>query len=337
MSRYREIDLQGIRALPAAARATRVGPGRLAQPVTPEDAALLDRLPDQLGAAALRSVIGATATAARARRPVAVLAGGHVIKTGCAPCLVQLMERGAITAVALNGAAAIHDFELATIGATSEDVEASLAAGSFGMAQETAAGMNAITTEAARRGEGLGEALGRHLHEAAAPHAAASLLAAGWRLNIPVTVHVALGTDVIHQHPSADGAAIGSTSLRDFRILAAALRPLGGGVVLNFGSAVILPEVFLKALSVLLNLGDPISDLTTCDFDFIRHYRPMMNVVQRPTAGGRGRGYSITGHHEILIPLFTAGVLRELGRLEASGEGGKPQSKSGPGGAQGGK
>jgi hypothetical protein len=295
--------------------------GGLARQVEPDDAALLDRLPDQLGAAALRSVVGATAAAALGRRPVVVLAGGHVVKTGCTPCLVQLMERGVITAVALNGAAAIHDFELATLGATSEDVEGSLATGSFGMASETAAAMNAVTGEASRRGEGLGEALGRYLHETGAPHAATSLLAGGWRLNIPVTVHVALGTDVIHQHPSADGAAIGATSLRDFRILAAALRPLAGGVVLNFGSAVVLPEVFLKALSVLLNLGEPVRDLTTCDFDFIRHYRPMMNVVQRPTAGGRGRGYSITGHHEILIPLFTAGVLRRLGTAGPPGEG----------------
>lgn len=324
MSRYAEIDLGRIRPLPAAARATRVGATGQALPVEPADAALLDRLPDRLGAAALRSIVEATAAAARARRPVTALAGGHVVKTGCAPCLIQLMERGAITAVALNGAAAIHDFELATLGATSEDVEASLAAGSFGMAHETATGLNGAAVEAAHRNEGLGEALGRHLHETGAPHAASSLLACGWRLGVPVTVHVALGTDVVHQHPSADGAAIGAASLRDFRILAAALRPLAGAVVLNFGSAVILPEVFLKAFSVLLNLGEPVSDLTTCDFDFIRHYRPMMNVVQRPTAGGRGRGYSVTGHHEILIPLFAAGVLRGLGLAGGLAGGNRP-------------
>lgn len=312
MSRYREIDLSDVRTRPVAGRDSKVGIGALAGRVTAPDAAILDRLPQFLGAESLRAVIAATVAAARRKRPVLIMAGAHVVKTGCAPCLIQLMEEGVVTAVALNGAAAIHDFELASFGRTSEDVEASLGEGAFGMAQETALAMNETTVAAATRGEGLGEGLGRHLHETAAPHAGSSLLASAWRLSIPLTVHVALGTDILHQHPSADGASIGATSLRDFRILAAALSPLSGGVVLNFGSAVVLPEVFLKALSVLLNRGETISDLTTCDFDFIRHYRPTRNVVERPVAGGRGRGYALTGQHEILIPLFTAGVVRGL-------------------------
>ena len=312
MSRYPEIDLGRLRTQPVAERTSRVDLARLARPVRPADGAILDRLPDQLAAADLRAVIAATAAAARARHPVLIMTGGHVIKTGCGPLVIQLLEEGVVSAVAFNGAAAIHDFELAAFGTTSEDVEAALADSSFGMAAETSARMNSVTVEAAGRGEGLGEALGRHLVESGAPHVARSVLATAWRLGRPLTVHVAIGTDILHQHPSADGAAIGATSLRDFRILAAAIRPLGGGVVLNFGSAVILPEVFLKILSIHLNLGDRIENLTTADFDFLRHYRPTQNVVRRPTAGGRGRGYSLTGHHEILMPVFCAGLLREL-------------------------
>lgn len=312
MSRHPEIDLSHLQQQPVAVRPSKVHPGALARPVRPEDAAILDRLPDQLAANDLREVVAATARAARAGRPVLVMAGGHVIKTGCGPLINQLIEAGAVTAVAFNGAAAIHDFEMAAFGATSEDVEAALASSSFGMSAETSSRMNGVTVEAASRGEGFGEALGRHLVEAAAPHASASVLATAWRIGRPLTVHVALGTDILHQHPSADGAAIGTASLRDFRILAQAVRPISGGVVLNFGSAVVLPEVFLKVLSIQLNLGDRVADLTTADFDFIRHYRPTQNVVRRPTAGGRGRGYSITGHHEILLPLFCAGVLAAM-------------------------
>lgn len=312
MSRHPEIDLSRLAARPARDRDTKVGWEALGGRVHPSDADLLDRLPDVLGARDLRLLVSATAEAARRRSPVLVMAGGHVVKTGCAVPIIQLLEAGIVSTVALNGAAAIHDFEMAAYGATSEDVEAELARGTFGMADETAARMNRVTTEARERGEGLGEAFGRHLVESGAPFADRSLLAAAWRLGRPLTVHVAIGTDVLHQHPSADGAAIGETTLRDFRILAEAIRPLAGGVVLNMGSAVLLPEVFLKVVSIHLNLGETITGLTTADFDFLRHYRPTQNVVRRPTAGGRGRGVSLTGHHEILIPLFTAGVLREF-------------------------
>lgn len=328
MSRFREIDLSRVRARSVDERTSLVALEGLSSPVEAADARILDRFPDQLGARSLRRLVGATVSAVRARRPVAVMIGGHVIKTGCGPCLIQLMEAGALTVLAMNGSAAIHDFELATLGRTSEDVEAGLDSGSFGMAEETTRLMNRLTSEAAAAGDGLGETLGRYL-ASEAPHAERSVLAATARLGIPATVHVALGTDILHMHPTADGGAIGAASLRDFRILTAALEGLSGGVVLNLGSAVLLPEVFLKALSVLLNLGETITDLTTGDFDFLRHYRPTRNVVQRPTAGGRGAGYSVTGHHEILIPLYAAGVLRGLAEPGAGSSPGVPHSPRG--------
>ena len=222
------------------------------------------------------------------------------------------MQEGVLSAVAMNGAAPIHDYEIARFGRTSEDVEASLGQGTFGMAAETARGMNQATVEAAREELGLGEALGRDLVRREAPHRGFSVLAEAYRLEIPVTVHVAIGTDILHQHASADGAAIGAASMRDFRILAATLENFAGGVALNIGSAVVLPEVFLKAFSVAMNLGADLTGITTVNFDFLRHYRPRVNVVERPTAGGRGKGLEITGHHEILLPLFTAGVVRAV-------------------------
>jgi len=321
MSRFEEADLSRIRPQPVESRASRVSVEDFARPVTPEMGAILDALPSILAGSDLREAVAATARAARARRPVVAMIGGHVIKTGCAPLLIQLMEVRAVTAVAMNGAAAIHDYEVARFGRTSEDVEASLGAGTFGMAEETSREMNAVTVEASRAGMGLGEALGEALCRTPAAHADQSILAACHRRGLPATVHVALGTDILHQHRSADGAAIGDTSLRDFRILAGVLQDFRDGVALNVGSAVVLPEVFLKAFSVAANLGEAPSGITTVNFDFIRHYRPRVNVVERPTAGGRGRGIALTGHHEILIPLFTAGVLRALA-AEPAGESG---------------
>jgi len=312
VSRFREADLSRIRTQKVETRHSKVSVEDFARPVTPEMGAVLDSLPRILAGTTLREAVAATARAALARRPVLVLLGGHVVKTGCAPLLIQLMDEGVVSALALNGAAAIHDYEAARFGRTSEDVEASLGAGSFGMAAETSAEMNALTVEAARDGRGLGETLGAALVERNAPHRDVSLLAAAHRLGLPATVHVALGTDILHQHAGANGAAIGDASLRDFRILAGVLEDFTGGVALHVGSAVILPEVFLKAFSVAANLGADLTDITTVNFDFLRHYRPRVNVVERPTAGGRGRGLELTGHHEILLPLFTAGVLREL-------------------------
>jgi hypothetical protein len=310
VTRFREADLSRIRPEPVAERHSKVGIADFARPVTPGMAAILDAMPRILAGGSLREAVAATARAASAGRPVIAMVGGHVVKTGCSPLLIQLLEAKVLTGLAMNGAAAIHDFEIARFGRTSEDVEAALGAGSFGMAEETSREMNRITTDAAGAGEGLGEALGRAL--ASAPHREVSLLARAHERGVAATVHVALGTDILHQHPSADGAAIGDTSLRDFRILAGLLEDFGGGVALNFGSAVILPEVFLKAFSIAANLGAGLTGITTVNFDFIRHYRPRVNVVERPTAGGRGKGLEITGHHEILIPLFTAGVLRAV-------------------------
>jgi hypothetical protein len=262
-----------------------------------------------------RSVVAAIASAARKQRAVVVMLGGHIVKTGVAPLLIDLMERRVITHLAMNGSGAIHDYEIARFGATSEDVARGLVDGTFGMAEETGRGMNDAFVAGMQNGWGMGEAVARALLETPLVHPEMSLLLAAHRLGIPCTVHAALGAEIIHQHPAANGAAIGDTSHRDFRRLAASLPQLhDGGVVLNFGSAVIMPEVFLKALTIArnLNASRPV-DFTTCDLDMIRHYRPRVNVVIRPTNAG-GTGYEITGHHEIMVPLLAWAVAEELDR-----------------------
>jgi len=239
--------------------------------------------------------------------------GGHIVKTGVATLLIDLMNRGVITHLAMNGSGAIHDYEIARFGATSEDVARGLVDGTFGMAEETGLGMNRAFAAGMRNGWGMGEALARGLESEELAHPEMSLLLAAQRLAIPCTVHAALGAEIIHQHPAADGAAIGDTSHRDFRRLAAALPGLhDGGVALNLGSAVIMPEVFLKALTIARNLnGRKPVNFTTCDLDMQRHYRPRMNVVIRPTNAG-GRGYEITGHHEIMVPLLAWAIVNRL-------------------------
>ena len=317
MGRYPEADLARLAIGAIADRPTRVSVDQFARPLDPEAAgALLASLPRQLAAEALRGLVDRTVTARLERRPVLVMCGGHVIKVGVAPCLIALLEHDLVTHVALNGAAALHDVEIARVGRTSEDVEAHLHQGRFGMVDDTGEFMNSTMAEGARRSEGLGECWGRALLETRAPHAAVSVLAAAYRLAVPLTVHVAIGSDTIHHHPGLDAAALGETALRDFRILAATLGAARGAVVVNFGSAVLLPEVFLKALSVAKNLGADLSGLTTANFDQIQHYRPRLNVVERPTRGPGSKGYAITGHHEIMIPLFTGAV---LARARASG------------------
>jgi hypothetical protein len=313
MSRYREADLSRLTNASVADRPTRVSVADFARPLDPAAArAVIASLPDQLAARALREVVARVAQARRDGRPVVVMCGGHVVKVGVTPCLVALLERGVLTHVAMNGAAAIHDVEIARIGRTSEDVETNLHEGRFGMVDETGGFMNGAMAEGARRGEGLGECWGRAVEEEGAPHRDVSLLAAAWRANVPATVHVAIGTDTIHHHPGCDGRALGETTLRDFRIFAGTLAEARGAVVLNVGSAVLMPEVFLKALSVARNLGADLAGLTTVNFDQIQHYRPRVNVVERPTRATGGRGYALTGHHEIMIPLFAAAVLGEL-------------------------
>ncbi len=277
--------------------------------------AFLASLPDVLVAGDFRSVVAAIASAARKQRAVVVMLGGHIVKTGVAPLLIDLMERRVITHLAMNGSGAIHDYEIARFGATSEDVARGLVDGTFGMAEETGRGMNEAFVAGMQNGWGMGEAVARALLGTPLVHPEMSLLLAAQRLGIPCTVHAALGAEIIHQHPAANGAAIGDTSHRDFRRLAASLPQLhDGGVVLNLGSAVITPEVFLKALTIArnLNASRPI-DFTTCDLDMIRHYRPRVNVVIRPTNAG-GTGYEITGHHEIMVPLLAWAVAEELDR-----------------------
>jgi hypothetical protein len=314
MGRYPEADLSRLAVGSAAARPTRVRVEEFARPLDPAAArAVLDSLPDQLAARALREAVARVTESWRRKRPVVAMCGGHVVKVGVSPCLIALMERGVVTHLALNGAAAIHDVEIARLGRTSEDVEAHLHAGTFGMVDETGDFMNRVAVEGATRAEGLGEAWGRALAEEGSAHLEASLLATAWRLRLPATVHVAIGTDTIHQHPRCDGAALGAATLRDFRVFAATLAEARGASVLNFGSAVLLPEVFLKALAVARNLGADLSDLTTVNFDQLQHYRPRVNVVERPTRGAGSRGYSLTGHHEIMVPLFAAAVLAEVG------------------------
>lgn len=310
---YEEFDLSGVRRYPLASRASKVTRADLASPHVPGTGfgAWLSRLPQLLAARDLVTVVEAM-SAARARpSPIIWGLGAHVLKVGLSPVIVDLMERGFVSALALNGAGLIHDVELALSGATSEDVDATLGPGAFGMAEETGAGINAAITHGVASGAGLGRAVSEWLSATRPPHAEISVLCAAARLSIPVTAHVAVGTDIIHMHPDASGSAIGEGSLRDFRHFAAAVARLAGGVYLNVGSAVILPEVFLKAVAVVRNHGRDLTDLTTVDLDFRAHYRPLTNVVRRPTEG-IGRGIHLTGHHEIMIPLLAAALIERI-------------------------
>jgi hypothetical protein len=313
--RYAPLDPSGITTYPLASRPSKV---RVEDGARPWRAGgrlrtYLDSLPNQLAVRTLRDVVGAILVARRTGKPVLVGMGAHVIKVGLSPVLIDLMERGVVTALAMNGACAVHDFELATAGWTSEDVEAQLAEGEFGMAEETGRELNEAVIEGARCELGFGRAVGERLLATRPPHLAHSLLAACARLDIPCTVHVALGTDIVHMHPRCDGAAVGAATHRDFRLFSAVVADLGdGGVYLNIGSAVLLPEVFLKALTLARNLGHRVQNFVTANLDFIQHYRPTQNVVRRPVATG-GRGYALTGHHELLLPLLAAAVIEEMG------------------------
>ena len=310
------MDLAAVRTVPLAVRQNKVSARDFAQPPGADRSfrAFLGSLPDVLVARDFRAVVRAIADAARRSRGVVVMLGGHVVKTGLAPVLIDLMQRGIVTHVAMNGSGAIHDYEVARFGATSEDVAAGLKDGTFGMAEETGREMNDAFVAGMRDGIGMGETLGRALDERATlANPELSILLAARRLGVPLTVHAALGAEIIHQHPAANGAAIGDTSHRDFRRLAHSLARLDdGGVVLNLGSAVIMPEVFLKALTIARNLGGgKPENFTSVDLDMQRHYRPRMNVVQRPTLHS-GKGYEITGHHEIMVPMMVWGVICEL-------------------------
>jgi hypothetical protein len=310
MSKYQEIDLSSVKTYSVTERESKVSIGSVATPpkagMTVKD--FLNNLPAILKAGDLKAIAAAMVRAKKNKKPIIIMLGGHVIKTGCSPILVDLAKNGFATHFASNGAAGIHDTELARFGRTSEDVGPQLEDGSFGMAHDTAKLVNEAAKSAVTDNLGFGESVGRMLLQENAPYLDRALLAQAYRMEIPYTLHVALGTDIVHQHPGASGAAIGEASLRDFRIFAHSVSHLGnGGVLLNLGSAVVMPEVFLKALSVTRNLNHPVFDFTTANFDINQHYRPTVNVVNRPVLKG-GKGYSITGHHELMIPLLAAAV-----------------------------
>ncbi len=310
---YEDFDLSGVRTYPLASRKSKANAADFASPYRPGGGmrSLLDSLPRILAAADFKAVVAAIRAARENDRGIVWGFGAHVIKTGLGPILIDLMERGYISALATNGAGIIHDFELALSGATSEDVDEALGPGRFGMAQETGELLNAAINDGVARGLGLGQSVARRLGELNPPHEHLSVIAAAERLQIPVTVHVAIGTDIIHMHARASGAALGEGSLRDFRFFVSSVARLKGGVYLNCGSAVVLPEVFLKAVAIARNQGTSLNDLTTVNLDFVRLYRPQTNVVSRPVAG-IGKGYSLTGHHEIMIPLLAAALVEDL-------------------------
>ena len=314
------VALGGVQTYPIASRRSKVNVREFARPAgkNPTLRKFLDALPEILAGNDLRDVLAAVQRAKAKKRAMLWGIGGHVIKVGLGPLLIEMMRTGFVSGIAMNGAALIHDFEIALAGQTSEDVDASLGEGKFGMAQETGSGINEIAKLAQRIHIGYGEAAGQYLHSGilATKHLDASVLAAAYKLRIPVTVHLAIGTDIPHMHPAADGAALGAASFMDFRLFCALVQGMdGGGVFLNWGSAVILPEVFLKAVSVARNVGLRLHPITTANFDFIQHYRPLQNVVKRPTAGAGkkaseiSRGFAITGHHELLLPLVAAALM----------------------------
>ncbi len=308
---YEEFDLSGIQTYPLASRKSKVTASDFARPHNPGGtfAEWLASLPDILGARDLKAVAAAVKDAKQRGAGIVWGLGAHVIKTGVSPVIIDLMRRGYVSAIALNGAGIIHDFEVALSGGTSEDVDEALGSGRFGMAEETGRLLNEAVRSAAADARGLGQTVASMLAAMNAVHADASLAIAAHRLSIPLTVHVALGTDIIHMHPAASGAAFGDASLRDFRYFASSVARLNGGVYLNCGSAVILPEVFLKAVALARNHGIALDGLTTVNIDFMRMYRPQTNVVARPVAGTSGRGYSLVGHHEILLPLLAAALV----------------------------
>ena len=313
--KYQPIDLSRVTTHPIAERGNKVTlghdfAGNISAGMTVSD--LLAALPNQLGGESLNAVINAVVKARQNGKPVVIAIGGHVIKCGLQPVLKKLIDADIITAVAMNGSATIHDYEISLIGATSEDVGAVLHCGTFGMAEETGRDINGALKSGVADGIGYGEALGRFIVSNKNPYLDSSLLATCYQKGIPATVHVAIGTDIIHQHPDCDGAILGQATYTDFRLFTSVVSTLGhGGVFINIGSAVIMPEVFLKALSIAQNMGFHVDGFTTANFDMTQHYRPLQNVVKRPTAGD-SRGLTLTGHHEIMIPLLAAGILDRI-------------------------
>jgi hypothetical protein len=309
---YDDFDLSGVRTYPLASRKSKANAADFSKPYRAGGglSALIDSFPAILAAADFKAVVAAIRTARDGGRGIIWGFGAHVIKTGLGPILIDLMERGFVSALATNGAGIIHDFELALSGSTSEDVDEALGPGRFGMAEETGELLNGAINDGVRNGLGLGQSVAQRLREMRPRHEPLSVIAAAGRLEIPVTVHVAIGTDIIHMHARASGAALGEGSLRDFRYFVSNVARLEGGVYLNCGSAVVLPEVFLKAVAIARNQGSSLDRLTTVNMDFTRLYRPMTNVVARPVVG-IGKGYSLVGHHEIMIPLLAAALVEQ--------------------------
>ncbi len=313
-SRYPEIDLSKLKRVPISERASKVHVGDFAAPLDPGSSVdeLLESLPNILAGKTIRTLVERVADAHKRRRAVVVAMGAHVIKCGLSPIICELMRRGVITALATNGAGGIHDAEIALFGETSEDVADGLRSGTFGMARETACFLNEVAVAARDQSLGFGEALGRALVQNSAPNDAVSVFATAYKCGVPATIHVSIGSDIVHMHPEADGSAIGAASLTDFRVLTEAMKSLGqGGVLMNIGSAVVLPEVLLKAITVLVNLGHSLDGVTGFNLDFVQHYRSNQQVVSRIAEVG-GEGLSLTGHHEIMVPLIAAGILERI-------------------------
>ena len=313
MKEYKPLDFTGLQTYSIHDRFSKVTVANFARPL-PAGATIaefFESLPDQLAGRDFPEFVDRLAACRKAERPLIMGMGAHVIKVGLNPLIIDLMERSIITGLALNGACVIHDTEIAIAGRTSEDVEQVLGKGAFGAAKETGEIINAAIREGANTDKGMGEAIGLYLREKEYPHNDMSLLATASRLGVPVTVHAAIGTDIIHIHPSACGASIGKTSYHDFKLFCSMIADLEGGAYLNVGSAVLLPEVFLKALTVVRNLGHTVNCFTTANFDFIKQYRPVTNVVNRPTAGG-GKGYNFTGHHELMLPLLAVALKEKM-------------------------
>lgn len=309
---FAPIDFEKINTYELASRPSKVTVKDFSEPVGADDSigSFLEKLPNILAVRHLREIAGQIRRARQLNKPIVWGIGGHVVKTGLAPVLIDLLRQGYVSAIAANGSVLVHDTEIAMVGFTSEDVDASLGKGDFGAARETGEILNEAAKSGATDEIGLGEAMGRAVSALNPPNAGVSILCQAYQNKIPFTAHLAIGADIGHFHASSDGAALGKTSHTDFRLFCSIVKEInGGGVYLNLGSAVILPEIFLKAVTVVRNLGYPLADFTTANFDFIQGYRPNTNVVRRPTAGGAGRGFSVTGHHEIMIPLLAAQIL----------------------------
>lgn len=313
MKKYRPVSLKSVKSYSLCERKSKVSVKSFAGIHAKGDGldSFLSKLPDVFAARDFRCVVDAIISARKNKRPVVLGMGAHPIKLGLSPVIIDLMKKGIINAVATNGACVIHDFEVSFAGHTSEDVAGELCSGSFGMAKDTGRGVNLAINKGVKKGYGIGRAIGEYISNGKFRFSDKSIFSNAFELGIPATVHVAIGTDIIHMHPEADGSAIGKGSMHDFRLLASIISDLEGGVYINLGSAVILPEVFLKALNIARNLGNKVENITTVNMDFIQHYRPTENVLKRPTLKC-GQNYALTGHHEIMLPLLSAAVIEGM-------------------------